>query len=82
MPSGPCVCFPNGKFRAWIVTRIIADAKPMMDQEFNYSFGQYLQAYYRTDEMAIEYLGGDWENGQSFRVTIGGCIITVVTDGL
>lgn len=54
----------------------------MMDQEFNYSFGQYLQAYYRTDEMTIEYLGGDWENGQSFRVTIGGCVITVVTDGL
>ena len=80
LPSGPCVTFPNGKLRVWLAAQLVYKAKPYMDNEFNYSFGQYLNKYYQN-EMKAEYLGGNWATGQSFRMTMGDCNVIVVTEG-
>lgn len=78
LPSGSCVCYPSGKYRFWIAVQVISEAKPTMDQEFNYSFHEYIKAYYQTNQLSISYLGGSWANGQSFRAEMGECSVIIL----
>lgn len=83
LPSGSNVCDVAGKLQWWVAGPIIQAAIPTMAQEFpNYTFQEYVWAYYRTNDLHINYLGGTWANGQSFKVSMGGSVIIVVTDGL
>lgn len=83
LPSGSSVCDISGKLQWWIVEPLIEAAQTSMSQEFpNYTFQDYVWAYYRTEELHINYLGGTWANGQSFKVSMGGSVIVVITDGL
>lgn len=83
LPSGNCVCFPSGKLKLWVAAPVLMKAKSAMSAEFpQYSFSDFLKAYYITEELGIEYLGGTWESGQTFRVAMGGGnVIVVIGDG-
>lgn len=67
----------NGKYRGWLAWRIIKESKPIMDDVYSYSLGQYVQKYYFTSELSIQYQGGTWASGQNFRVQLGGCVVIV-----
>lgn len=78
--NGPCVCFPSGKLKVWLASAVIMEAKTTLDQGGCNSLLHYLDCYYRTEDVKIVYLGGDWESGQTFQVsrTGGGVIITTI----
>ncbi|MEM0998437.1 MAG: hypothetical protein AAGN35_15360 [Bacteroidota bacterium] len=81
--NGPCVCFPSGKLKEWLASAVIMEAKSELDQGGCNSLLYYLECYYRTEDIKIVYLGGDWENGQTFQVSRlgGGDILIVIVDG-
>lgn len=80
--NGPCVCFPNGKLKVWLASEVLSEAKPVLDQDGCHSMWYYLDCYYQTEDVTITYIGGDWENGQSFQVSrVGGGIIITTIDG-
>ena len=72
----------GGKYRLWLTREIISEAKPYLDQDFNYSFRQYLLKYYFQGDLQITYLGGTWSGGQNFRVELAPCIVIISIDGL
>lgn len=84
LPSGSCVCFPGGKLKMWLGVPIIMETKNKMGGQFpDYSFSDFLKAYYFEDKLQISYLGGTWQQGQSFQVSMGGgSVIIVIGDGL
>ena len=82
--NGPCVCFPGGKLKVWLASAVIMEAKSALDQGGCNSLFYYLDCYYRTEEVKISYLGGDWQSGQTFQVSRagGGSVIITTYDGL
>ena len=84
LPTGSCVCFPSGKLRLWVSAPVLIKAKTVMASQFpNYSLSDFIKAYYITGELGIEYMGGSWGSGQTFRVEMqDGNPIIVVVDGL
>ena len=79
-PNGNCVCYPNGKLRPWISVPVLSEAQSNLPTGM--SMRDCLEAYYRENTLQISYVGGDWEQGQSFRVEGGGSTIIVIFDGL
>lgn len=83
LPSGSSVCESTGKLQCWIVEPLIEAVQPTMALEFpNYTFQDYVWAYYRTEELKINYLSGTWSSGQTFKVSMGGSSIIIIFDGL
>lgn len=82
LPTGSNVCDAAGKLQWWVAAPIIQTAQSTLAQEFpSYTFQEYVWAYYRTEDLHINYLGGTWANGQSFKVTMGGAVVIVISTG-
>ena len=72
--KGSCVCRPDGKLRNWLSQLILQKAKTQLDQCGGKCkpLNQYMEMYYRSNSLHIDYLGGNWQKGLSFRVISGG----------
>ncbi len=84
LPSGNCVCYPNGKLRPWLAVRVLAEARPTLPSGSNATLFDCVNAYYWDETLSITYLGGNWDEGQQFQVSDagGGSTIIVIFDGL
>ena len=84
--QGACVCRTDGKLQNWLSVRLLKEAKTKLDQCIGkcQPMRQYQRMYYQAGSLGIEYLGGDWDKGQAFKILLrdGGNIVVILTEDI